>query len=229
MKEEKFLTDKFVTYKELVALLKNIEDYRDRLLIMLVFEGYYPLLEEIQELKLEDFVDGRTKYLKGRNITDCTARLIKKASEEKEIHTYSKFNGGVDKLIESNYLLRERVGYAKRVDIEVNENFNGYAMNRQSIINRFSKIKRKYGFTLSLSSIYGSGVIHRVDISLRDEVVNNVKGVRMLCLRKMGQKDGVKEAMARVYYKEYLKMLPRILEQARKRSNQKENEMEVEE
>lgn len=207
VKVNKIETPKYVTYKELVKIANQLEDYRDKVILMLIFDGYYTKMEEIQNLKVEQIKDGRHyKYIGDHRISDATLRFIKRAIQEEEIHTYSQFNGGIDKLIKSDYIVRERQGYVNRVNVEVGDRFNGYAMNKQSIINRFAKLKRNYGFTFSLSSIYASGVIHR----MMSRVSLDSPNPRVDFLRTAERKEGVKEGMARLYYKEFLNLLPRV-------------------
>lgn len=206
MKINKIETPKYVTYKELTRFTRQLPDYRDRLIIMLIFDGYYVNMEEIQNLRKDDVIEGKKcNYIKDKKISSATYKYIQEALKEKEIHTYSQFNNGIDTLIESDYLVRERQGYISRANVKVDERFNGFAMNKQSIINRFAKLKRTYGFNLSLSSIYASGVIYRV----KEKVPYGIKNHRQEFLR-FAEKEGVKEGMGRLYYKQYLDMYSRF-------------------
>lgn len=224
VKTKKIETPKYVTYKELIAIANQLEDYRDKVILFLIFDGYYTKMEEIQNLKTKDIVDTKhQKFIGDHKISDATMRFIRRAIQEKEIHTYSQFNGGIDKLIDSDYIVRERVGYASRVTPSGEDKFNGYAMNKQSIINRFARLKRNYGFSLSLSSIYASGVIHR----MKDRVNPYDKNARVDYLALADQKEGVKNGMARLYFKEYIDMLPR-LEEEKLRKNRENVELEEE-
>ena len=147
----------------------------------------------------------------------CIAQMaIHKALKETQIHTFSSFKGGLDELIPSNYILRERMGYLNRSDIKVGENFNGFAMNKQAIINRFSRMKRHYGLKFSLSTLYGSGVIHR---GLKNIPLETPKH-RVEFLNYLEEVEGVNRGMGYFYYKEFLKMLPRL----EKENQEKESE-----
>lgn len=204
-------TNKFVTYKEICDIVNNLDDYRDKVLIMLIFDGFYTQMDNIQNLKEEDIKEERYRYfgyrlLGERPISEETLYFIRKGLEEKEIHTFSNFKNGIDELIPSKYILRERLGYLNRCDIEVGERFNGFAMNKQSIINRFCKIKREYGLHFSLSSLYGSGVIHRGIEKIGNETANH----RVRFLNYLQKKEGVSKGMGYLYYRHYLEMLPRL-------------------
>ena len=203
VKVNKIETPKYVTYREMVDIVNQLDDYRDKVILMLIFDGFYTKMEEIQNLKVDQIKDGRhAKYIGDYKISNATLRFIKKAIQEEEIHTYSQFNKGLDKLIKSDYIVRERQGFTTRGT----DTFNGYSMNKQSIINRFARLKRNYGFTFSLSSIYASGVIHR----LKDKVNLDLPNARAEYISVAERKEGVKEGMSRLYYKEYLAMLPRL-------------------
>lgn len=195
-------TNKFVTYKEISEIINQLEDYRDKVIIMLIFDGFYTKMDDIQNLTVKD-LDERSKrrFLAKHEISGVTTRVIHKALEEKQIHTFSAFNNGLDELIPSDYIVRERKGFINRSG----ENFNGFAMNKQSIINRFSRAKRHYGFSFTLSSLYASGVIHRgLQGIARDE------RHRVNFLKKIEKEEGVNRGMGYVYYRAYLEMLPRI-------------------
>ena len=195
-------SNKFVTYKELSEIINQLEDYRDKVIIMLIFDGFYTKMEEIENLTSKDLDErSRHRYLAKHEISGVTVRVIHKALEEKEIHTFSAFNNGVDELIPSDYIVRERKGFVNRSG----ENFNGFAMNKQSIINRFSRAKRHYGLKFTLSSLYASGVIHR---GLK--AVENDEKHRVKFLKYLEREEGVNRGMGYVYYREYLKMLPRL-------------------
>ena len=210
-------THKYVTYKEISEIINQLEDYRDKVLVMLIFDGFYTNMDEIQNLTEEDLEDkSRNRYLGGRKISGVTLRVIHKALKETQVHTFSSFKGGLDELIPSNYILRERLGYLNRCDIKVGENFNGFAMNKQAIINRFSRMKRHYGLKFSLSTLYGSGVIHR---GLKNIPLETPKH-RVKFLNYLEEEEGVNRGMGYFYYKEFLKMLPRL----EKENQEKESE-----
>lgn len=205
-------SNKFVTYKEISEIINQLEDYRDKVIIMLIFDGFYTKMDEIQNLTSKDLDErSRHRYLAKHEISGVTVRVIHKALEEKEIHTFSAFNNGLDELIPSDYIVRERKGFINRSG----ENFNGFAMNKQSIINRFSRAKRHYGFKFTLSSLYASGVIHR---GLK--AVENDEKHRVNFLKYLEREEGVNRGMGYVYYRSYLEMLPRLEKEAKdKESN----------
>lgn len=194
---------KYITYGELNTIINSIEDYRDKVLIMLMFDGFYKCLEEIQNFTYEGVIDNPThqSYLYGRKITGATLRVIKRAMREEEVHTYSKFNSGIDILIPSNYILREREGYSKRKDVEIGKNFNGYSMNKTSIINRFMKIKKIYNLEFTMSSLYASGCIYRA----KNAVKHNTDNFKRDFISNILE-ENVSTTMAYNYYKIFLEM-----------------------
>lgn len=197
-------THKFLTYKEICEVINQLEDYRDRVLIMLIFDGFYTRMEEIQNLKMEDIMNKtKARFLDGNRISEVTFEVINKANKETTVHTYSQFSDGMENLISSNYILRERESYSPRSN---EGSFNGYAMNKQAIVNRFGRLKRRFGFKFNLSSLYASGVIHRAKESIDMES----KKARVLFLKRLKEIEGVNEGMGYVYYRHYLDMLPRL-------------------
>lgn len=199
-------TKKFVTYKEICDIVNTFEDSRDKVLVMLVFDGFYTRLEEIQDLKGSDIKEAPVYKLGGYTISKRTLRAIHMAQKEEVIHTFSYFNNGLDTLIPSDYILREREGYLKRVDIEVGDRFNGYAMNKQSILNRFAKIKKQYKLDFTMSSLYGSGVIHRAI----EKIAPSTPKHRVEFLNYLQTEEGVSKGMGYLYYRKFLEMLPRL-------------------
>lgn len=191
-------SNKFVTYKELCEVVDKLEDYRDKAIIMLMFDGFYTKMDEIENLTSKDL---NNHCLANQKISEVTEEIIRKGLAETQIHTFSAFNGGVDELIPSDYIIRERKGFINRSG----ENFNGFAMNKQSIINRFSRAKRHYGLKFTLSSLYASGVIHRGLQGIRNDEKHRVN-----FLKRLETEEGVSRGMGYVYYREFLKMQPRI-------------------
>lgn len=194
-------THKYMTYKELLDVTRILDDERDRLLLLLLFDGFYVELDNLQYLRFVDLKGAEFEYLGVRKISKATSKTIIKALSERNVHTYSSHKGGIDELIPSDFILRERLGYKMRADIEVNGRFNGFAMNKTSIINRFTKLKQRYKFNFSMSSLYASGVIHR-----GKQVVQNKSNPKKEFVIYVQDYEKLSRARGYLYYKEYEKL-----------------------
>ena len=195
-----------MTYEELNEIVNQLEDYRDKVIIMLVFDGFYKDIDMFQTYTHEDLIidNAHQRYfLQGRKISGTTARVINKSQMEQEIHTFSQFNKGLDLLIPSNHILRERQGFIAKMLRD--DEFNGFAMNRNSVLNRFAKVKKHYGLEFNMSSLFASGCIHRAKLKIGD-IENN----RVAFLDYLEKTEEVSRAMGYLYFKYYLEMKERM-------------------
>lgn len=200
-REYNLLYKRYLTYKEFHILLEDIVDNRDKVLLLLVFEGFFEGSYQIlTNLKYSD-LNVEEKTLLGKPISDELLNLLLISKEDKTIHTFIKFNEGKDSLIESDYIIKERKGYIKRKDIEVGEIFNGKSMNKNAMINRVTKLKSLVPSmeNVSCGTIYISGVIYKVLEHLN---------INSLTLRKdfvdhLVNEEGFKSGMAYKHYKAF--------------------------
>lgn len=164
------MAQKYLVEKEFNEIVSRMDDYRDQLLFKLVWNGYfkegYKTLENIKSISTDD---------------DELKALIKKALNEKEVTIYSLSNTDnrwKEKLVESDYLLRQTIKFTNRKNIEIGKEFNGYAMNRTAIINRVTMLKARFKDELdgeSLQTIYFAGIMDRVIQNINIELPENIQ------------------------------------------------------
>lgn len=219
---KKIPSQQYMTYREIVEMVKQMEDYRDKAIIMLLFEGWYQDLDAMGLLQQKDIIEtSGAKYLKEKKVTPVTIRILKKAIKEEEIHLFARVGNGKDELIPSNYLLRQNVRYREDSRISIGVNFNGYSMSKDAIIKRFCKIKKEYKLKCTMSSIYASGMIYWGSERVRQltgeyrtcPIIQDGIKPRVEFLKFIERAYGTSPHMGRIYWKQYVAMAEKLQEE----------------
>lgn len=200
---------RYFSETEIVEIVDILEDFRDKMLILLMYEGFYdPQFHTITNLKISD-IDFQSKTCLGKPVSDMFCEIAQKTMKEKFVNTYTQ-NSIVadDELIESDYLIREKISTLKRKDVVIGDNFNGYSMNRYAILNRFTRIKKVFLLDkLSSGAVYTSGIINRTANHVTKYCSIEEKGFRKEFIDYCMKEENVKSNMAYRYYKVFMDSL----------------------
>ena len=162
-------------YEDLVVNNKEL-DARDKAIMMLIWNGIYPL-EEVFDLKTSEIKEvttehGTNYYIKDRKVEENCYLVVKEAIEEKEVTDYSLLQHKNQKLlITSEYVIRPTVFSVLRT-VEKDNRFNRDMLRERLRAYRKNDILPK---ELKCNALYLGGLLYRTIINVPDLQLKSMK------------------------------------------------------